>query len=201
MACSFFQHNIVLLILWVFHIMYPGHTHFPVLLGLSLLHLWPSPQKKKEEGKEEETEKKEEEEGRGEQGNTSLICVVHILERAWSNFHWPIPYRKLSPSSPWLLPETINCRKLHFSILVIIFKNSLWWFSKLLLFESWLPQKPSMCLFLNSESAAINSTAKVASLPFTNSQQSIDTTQNYPGMVPPIVAGPPISIVNEGNTP
>lgn len=117
--------------------------YLPVLPGLPLTLLTFSPPK-----------------GKKIKQKTHLISVAHILTVAWSNSQLP--------SSS----EAIDCAELHSSSHVIY--NSSSEFSSVVFcyfFWVWmgigrgLSQKPSIAFSLNCESALINTTAKVASLP------------------------------------
>lgn len=107
---------IFLLIIYQFHIMNLEHTHFP---GPQLF-LQPSKKKKKIR--------------RIKRSNLCCPCVY------WSMFKLPVarPLKKLSASSPRTLSEAINCRELHFSILVTILRVLFNVFlSRLLVFWQW----------------------------------------------------------------
>lgn len=101
------------------------------------------------------------------------MLLMYSLKCGQSPSCQPLEENQVLPTS---LPEAMNSKELHFNILITIFElfwvdfclgcyylgvggRWAWWWSE-------MSQKPSICLFLTSESAVINTMAKTAFLPF-----------------------------------
>lgn len=107
-----FSSNVMfLLMIWEFHILYPHHTHFPILPGPPQ-HPCNLPPKKRRTKEKKYTKSK--------------LCCLYTHQN-WVQLPLASPLEKLSPSSPLAPPESINCEE-HFSIPITIFKSSPQWF-------------------------------------------------------------------------
>lgn len=128
----------------------PPSSYLLVLPGLPSTLVTPPPPKKKEK--------------------KGPVCdAMYSLEHGQALGGQPL--KETAPAPP---PEAINCGELPINILIIIFKSSLQQLSIQTVItggrgveqEERLSQKPCRSLILSCESAAISTTARVASQPF-----------------------------------